>query len=233
MIPMKDMSPENWLYWLGLLAILCMLLPVTMILLKKKLNTGFVALSVYFIMIFIYNLVYIFIPKAPIQIMRIMAVVTNMLDAPLMLLFLINFTLSETIRKRIRISIILFVLFEIGVVAMYGFAKKSITIFSGVGILLVLYFAFRLFSRKVRVVSTKKVDVAKIMMISGILFAYGIYLMLYLFFYVLNTPNKEDALLIYYLASIVASILLSAGLVKEKERIKKVGREVRRLATLL
>ena len=76
-------------------------------------------------------------------------------------------------------------------------------------------------------------DVAKIIMISGILFAYGIYFMLYLFFYVLNTPNKEDALLIYYLASIIAAILLSAGLAKEKERAKKVPREVRGLATLL
>ena len=230
---MKDLNPENWLYWLGLFALLSMLLPVTMILLKKKLNAGFVALSVYFIMLFIYNLVYIFFPKAPIQLMRVMAVVTNMLDAPLMLLFLMHFTQSETIRKRIRISIIVFALLEIAVVIVFGYAKKSITFFSGPGILLVLYFAFRLFSRKVRVATTQKVDVAKIIMISGILFAYGIYFMLYLFFYVLNTPNKEDALLIYYLASIIAAILLSAGLAKEKERAKKVPREVRGLATLL
>ena len=230
---MKDLNPENWLYWLGLVALLSMLLPVTMILLRKKLNAGFIALLVYFIMLFVYNLVYIFFPKVPIQLIRILAVGTNMLDAPLMLLFLMLFTQSETIRKRIRISIIVFVLFEIAVVIVYGYAKKSITIFSGPGLLLVLYFAFRLFSRKVRVATTQKVDVAKIMMISGILFAYGIYFMLYLFFYVLNTPNKEDALLIYYLASIVAAILLSAGLAKEKERPKKVLREVRGLATLL
>ena len=230
---MKDLNPENWLYWLGLFALLSMLMPVTLILLKKKLNAGFVALSVYFIMVFIYNLAYLFFPKLPIQAMRVMAVVTNMLDAPLMLLFLMHFTLSETIRKRIRISIVLFALFEIAIVILYGYAKKSITIFSGPGLLLVLYFALRLFSRKVRVSTTQKVDVAKIMMISGILFAYGIYFMLYLFFYVLNTPNKEDALLIYYLASIIAAILLSAGLVKEKERVRKVSGEARRLATLL
>ena len=216
------------MFWLGLFAILSMLLPVTMILVKKKKNPSLIALCAYFIFLFIYNSLYIFFPKTPVEVMRGMAVVTNMLDAPLMLLFMMYFTQSESIRKRIKISIIIFALFEVGVVIMYGYAKKSITIFSGPGILLVLYFALRLFSRKVRIATTQKIDIAKIMMISGILFAYGIYFVLYLFFYVLNTPNKDDALLIYYLASIIAAILLSTGLIKEKERPKKAPGERRR-----
>jgi hypothetical protein len=224
---MKDLNFENWLFWLGLFALLSMLLPVTMILVKKKKNAGLIGLIVYFILLFIYNLVYIFFPNTPVEVMRGMGVVTNMADAPLMLLFMMYFTQSESIRKRMRISIIIFALFEVGVVIMYGFAKKSITIFSGPGLLLVLYFALRLFSRKVRVATTQKVDMAKIMMISGILFAYGTYFMLYLFFYVLNTPNKEDSLLIYYLASIIGALLLSAGLIKEKERPKKAPGERR------
>jgi hypothetical protein len=45
--------------------------------------------------------------------------------------------------------------------------------------------------------------------------------MVYLFYYILETPHKIDALLIYFLASIVASVLLSSGLIREKKAALK------------
>jgi hypothetical protein len=218
---MKELSPEKWLYWLGVFATLCMLLPIVMILLKKQLKAGSIALSIYFLLTFIYNFLYIIFPATPVQTMRVLGVITNLMDAPLILLFLRHFTFHERIRKRIRVTMALYIAFEIVVLCLYGFGKKTITVFSGPGILLVLYFSFILFSRHIRLAGTQKVDIARIMMISGIFFAYGVFFMLYLFFYVLNTPNTSDALLIYYLATIIASMLLSAGLIKEKPRVKK------------
>lgn len=229
---MKELSPEKWLYWLGVSAILCMLLPIIMILLKKKFKAGSIALSIYFLFTFTYNFLYIFFPNTPLKTMRIMGVATNLLDAPLMLIFLQHFTHSERIRRRIKFTMILFIAFEIAVLIFYGFGKTAITIFSGPGILLVFYFSFILFSRHVRIVNTQKVDVARIIMVSSILFAYGIFFMLYLFFYVMNTPNKEDALFIYYLATMIASLLLSIGLIKEKSRAKKEVSEQRKLAVV-
>jgi hypothetical protein len=67
----------------------------------------------------------------------------------------------------------------------------------------------------------EKADAPKTMMISGILFAYAVYFMVYLFYYILETPNKIVALIIYVLASIVASILLSSGLIKEKKEVPR------------
>jgi len=227
---MKELSPEKWLYWLGVFSILCMLLPIVMILLKKKFKAGSIALSIYFLFTFIYNFLYIVFPNTPVKAMRVIGVTTNLLDAPLMLLFLQHFTHSERIRRRIKFTMILFIAFEITILILYGFGKTAITIFSGPGLLLVFYFSFILFSRHVRIVNTQKVDVARIIMISSILFAYGIFIMLYLFFYVMNTPNTEDALLIYYLATIIASLLLSLGLMKEKSRAKKEASEQRNLA---
>jgi hypothetical protein len=231
---MKEMSPAPWLYWFGLFAIACMLLPVILVLAKRQFSAGFLALSFYFISIFVYNLLLLVFPEFPVGIKRGLGVTCNMLDAPLMLLFLLQFTVSDSVRKLMKVSLVAFILFEVVVVFLYGFTVKSITIFSGPGLLLILFFSFYFFTRLVRSAIIQKMDIAKTMMISGVLFAYGIYFMLYLFYYVLETPNKTDSLLIYFLASSVASLLLSTGLMREKKgSFKKIINEPRKFAILL
>jgi hypothetical protein len=231
---MKEMNPSPWLYWFGLFAIACMLLPVILILARKQFSAGFLALSFYFLSIFVYNFLLLVFPNFPVGIKRGLGVTCNLLDAPLMLLFLSQFTFSASVKRLMKICLLIFILFEVTVVILYGFTVKSITIFSGPGLLLILFFSFYFFTRLVRSAIIQKMDIAKTMMISGVLFAYGIYFMLYLFYYVLETPNKTDTLLIYFLASAVASLLLSTGLLREKKgAFKKIINEPRKFAIML
>src|SRR2546421_6625852 len=225
---MKELNPGNWIYWIGLLTITCMLLPVLLVLAKKQFSSAFIALSVYFLSTFLYNFLLIAFPNFPKETRRYIGVVTNIIDAPLMLVFLLQFTENLEIKKLIKRCLVAFLLFEFVIILLYGFSIKSISIFSGPGILMILCFACYFFSRCVRITIVQKLDIGKTMMISGILFAYAVYFMVYLFYYVLQTPNKADALFIYFLASIISSILVSSGLICEKKpEIKKATRHHR------
>ena len=213
-----------------------MLLPVILVLLKKQFSPPFLALIIYFICTAFYNFLIIAFPDCPKDIRRFLGVTNNFLDAPLMLLFLSHFTHSIRIKKMIRISLLAFLVFELGIVLMYGFSVKSISIFSGPGLIIILSFSFYFFTRHIRLAIIQKREISKTLMISGILFAYAVYFMVYLFYYVLETPNKMDALIIYLLASLVASVLLTSGLIRErkpisKEVIKETGKfNIRRLS---
>jgi hypothetical protein len=213
---MNELNPSNWIYWLGLVSLSCMLLPVIVVLMKRHFNPGLIALTIYFLSTFTYNLLLIVFPVWPKEIRTNLGIANNLLDTPLMLLFLIQFTYNRGIRKLLKICLFAYLTFELGVVLLYGFSVRSISIFSGPGLLIVLGFSFYFFTLHIRVAITHKREIAKTLMISGILFGYAVYFMVYLFYYVLQTPNKMDALIIYFLASIAASALLAAGLKREK-----------------
>jgi len=198
-----------------------MLLPVVLILIKKQFSIPFIALVIYFFCTSIYNFLIIAFPHFPKDVRRLLGVSNNFLDAPLMLLFLSHFTQSAGVKKMIRISLLAFLVFESGIVLLYGFSVKSISIFSGPGLIIVLSFSFYFFTRHISLTIIHKREVAKTLMISGILFAYAVYFMVYLFYYVLETPNKMDAFIIYCLASLAASILLTAGLLSQKKVVLK------------
>jgi hypothetical protein len=218
---MKELNPTSWIYWFGLVTMSCMLLPVIIVLAKKQFTPGHLALSIYFLSTFIYNLLLVVFPSFPKEIRRNIGVANNLLDTPLMLLFLIQFASSVEIKKLLKICLFAFLTFEFGIILLYGFSVMSISIFSGPGLLMVLSFSFYFFTLHIRTAITQKMDIAKTMMVAGILFAYAVYFMVYLFYYILETPNKTDALIIYFLASIVASALISSGLMREKSNVVK------------
>ena len=64
---------------------------------------------------------------------------------------------------------------------------------------------------------------SKTLMIFSVLFAYMLYALVYLFFYVLDTPDKNDTIMMYYIASFLSTIIMCLGLMSENKRIKKIN----------
>jgi hypothetical protein len=125
--------------------------------------------------------------------------------------------------KRIRLGIYLFLLFEIIVLVITGLNIKAITTVLGPGILAILPLSFFLFLRQVRLTIMQQKALGKALMISSVLSSYIIYSLIYLFYYVLKTPNvHDDAVLMYYVVSLLSTLLMSSGLVIENKRIKKL-----------
>ncbi len=218
---MKELNPENWIYWFGLVTVICMLLPVAAILIRQKFSTGFIALAIYFIFTFLYNLLLICFPSFPKQWREIIGVFDNFVDAPLMLLFLKNFASSQNMKKAINFFLIAHVAFAVTIIIIFGLTVKAISIFAGPGLLIILCFSFLFFTQFVRNTISQKSGYAKTIMVSGVLFAYAVYFMVYLFYYVLKTPHTSDALIIYFLATMIGAILLASGLFTDGMANKK------------
>lgn len=149
-------------------------------------------------------------------------IVNNMMDAPLMLAFLVYLSPSKNLTKQIKVSIYAFILFELVVMIITKFSLNGLTIIIAPGLLLVIYFCLQLFSRYAKMVVEHNKSIGKAFISGSILFAYGCFVLLYAMFYVAKTNQIEDTFLVYFMGTFISSLLISTGLIFEWKRIKQV-----------
>jgi hypothetical protein len=164
---------------------------------------------------------------------KFLGIVNNYLDVPLMLIVILLFCTSKRKQITVYISIAVFVLFEILVGILFQFKRESLIYILGPGILLIFIYALTLFAQHVKISIEKNKGFGKTFMITSILFAYGCYIMIYYFYYIQKTKDVSDVFLIYYIVSIVSSLLMAAGLIliyKKSKQIKEVQTTRKELA---
>jgi hypothetical protein len=209
---------------LGIISSIALFLPVALILVWKLFsNRSFLALAICYFLVGVQNLMRQGVFSVPKPIYQTMSIVDNVLDAPLMLLFLIFFSTSALMTKRIRTCIYTFICFEAIVLAVFGFNVKAVRIILGPDIVLIIAFSFFFFLRYVRLSVSNAKSLGKAVMASSVFISYTIFSIVYVFYYLLNNHKYQgDAELIYYLISILSAILMSIGISIENKRIKKL-----------
>lgn len=213
----------NWQALLGTISTIILFAPVTLIVVYGMYkHRSFLALAIYFFVTGIYNLTQLNILPTPDNFNYYFGIVTNLLDAPLMLIFLCSFCTSAAMVNKIRYTIYGFVAFEIVMIAMWGMNLKMVTAILGPGIVIILLPTFIFFFRQIKLVLTFQKGMSKTLMISSVLLAYMLYGLVYFFYYVLDTPDKGDTILMYYIACLFSTIIMCAGLYSENKRIKKI-----------
>lgn len=154
----------------------------------------------------------------------------NLLDAPLMLLFLSYFSTSAKFTRRLIILIFSFLVFELMVVLLVGFNVEAITIILGPGILIVFSICLFFFIRQSKITVMHRKATGKTLMSAALVFAYGCYGILYILFYVIKPPEGAeqkasqiaDTFLIYFLVNTFTSLVLCTGIIFERKRIQKL-----------
>ena len=214
----------NWQAILGITSTLILFVPVIlMFIYDLHKYRGFLALFIYFLVTGIYNLTQQNILPTPKTFNYYLGLTTNLLDAPLMLIFLCSFCTSTTMVNRIKYAIYGFLAYEIVMIATRGMNVKAITAILGPGIVVILILTFIFFLRQIKLIVTFQKGLSKTLMIFSVMFAYMLYGLVYLFFYVLDTPDKTDTITMYYIASLLSTIIMSMGLFTENKRIKKIN----------
>jgi hypothetical protein len=209
---------------MGLLSSVALSLPVIAILaLRLATYKTFPALLFYYLIVFIYNLFTERYISADPMFVQNWGLMNNLLDAPLMLTFLLYFSTSAAFTKRLRWSIALFVLFEAIVISIVGFNIAAITIILGPGLLLTIALCTIIFIRQTKITISHKKAPGKALISTALLFAYGCYSFIYLLFYIYDSPNVEDTFLIYFLVTTFSSVLLAVGIVSEYRRICRLN----------
>ncbi|MER3498349.1 MAG: hypothetical protein C4308_06785 [Chitinophagaceae bacterium] len=214
----------NWNFTLGFVATIGSLTLIIFILAFGLYNRRcFLALAVCILLSAVYNLSSQGFLPMPGGLLRNLGITNNLLDGPLMLIFLTFFTNTDKLRKQFYIGAGLFLLFEAVVIFIYGFSLQTIKIVLGPDIVLIVGISLLFFMKNVRMAIVHKRTLGKAIIISAVLIAYSIYSLIYVFHYLLKTKYIQDAQLVYYLVTILSSLLLSTGIFIESKRIKKLN----------
>lgn len=208
---------------MGILSTLALFAPVAIIAIMRLYgHRSFIALFFYYLIAALYNLMTEDIIHVNYDVIHYFGIVANLLDAPLMLLFLIYFSPSASFSKKIFILIGLFMAYEIVILAIFGFTKIAVTYFLGPGVFIILCVSLVFFLRQVRVTIMHRRATGKALMISSILWAYGCFGVIYLIYYVFKTESHDASFLVFFIVTTFSSLMMSAGLIIEKNRIIKL-----------
>jgi hypothetical protein len=213
----------TWNSVMGFISTITLFLPI-LLLLAFRLGTyrSFPFLVVYYSMVFVYNLMTEGFIQANAGLFHGWGLFNNLLDAPVMLLFLTYFSPSTTFTKRLKLFIVSFFLFETTVVLLVGFNVDAITIILGPGLLTVFALCLYLFIRLSKIAVINRKAIGKTLITASLAFAYGSYFILYMLYYVFKTPHIADTFLIYFLVTTFSSLFLCAGIIFERKRIQKL-----------
>jgi hypothetical protein len=213
----------SWNALFGVACIVSFCLPLAVIVYNRfYTHKSLAALFVYYTLAIADNIMaqqIIFVPK---DVTRTFMIVNNYLDVPLMLVTLLYFCPNRQKQTVVNIIAGTFLTYEIIIAFMFGLTTKAIIYIMGPGLIIILIYALYLFIRQVKFSIMNGKNVGRTMMLASIFFAYGSYTLIYFFYYILKTPYKSDTLLLYFISSIVASVLMAVGLHMMRKRMKEL-----------
>jgi len=213
----------TWNSVMGFVSSVALFLPIFLILvLRLGGYRSFPFLLVYYAMVLIYNLFKEGYIHANQDVVYYWGISNNLLDTPLMLFFLTYFSTSALFTRRLIVLILSFIVFELAVVLLLGFNIKILTIILGPGLLIVFALSLYSFVRQSKIVITNRKSLGKTLIAASQVIAYGCYGILYMLFYVFKTRYVADSFLVYFFVTTFSSLVLCAGIVFEKSRIKKL-----------
>jgi hypothetical protein len=138
--------------------------------------------------------------------------VNNLLDAPLILVFLLYFSKSEKINKLIYISIGTLLIYDLVVYLTMGLTNRFLTFVIGPGLFVVTAFAFYFFVDQLKAAMYHRKEVGKAFISGGLVFTYACFLFIYLMFYVLESDHLKDIYMIYHITFMVLAVSLITGI---------------------
>lgn len=213
----------NWKEMMGFISTIVFLVPVLIIvLLRLNRFKCFLAAGIYYLLGFCNSILKEGYLHTPTEFNKIFEITYNFLDMPLMFIFLAYFSTSVNLGKRIRISVLAFLAFEVAVALIFGYNKEALTIILAPGLIAVLFFSALFFIRQIKIAIQHQKATGKALMLSSLLFAYGCYSLIYIMYYVIRTKDVSDVFVMYFIVTTLSALILSVGMVVESKRIKKL-----------
>lgn len=214
----------NWNAFMGIASTFALLLPPALILLfKLYTNRSLQALFIYYLLGVIYNLMLQGVIPVDASIRKAVGTINNYFDAPLMLLFLLFFCAAKRISKAIQNTILIFIAYEIFIIALYGFTIEANVYVLGPTILIVLLFSIILFMRHIRLSIEQGKGIGKTLMLTSVVFSYGCFSIIYLFHYIQKIKAVNDVFLLYYICSFLTSAIMGAGIFLIRRHLKALN----------
>ena len=213
----------NWDATLGIVCVLSLTLPIVVIFYNRYYtHRSLIALLTYYTLMFVDNFLNESIVPSSTLLNRIVILIDNYTNVPLVLTALLFFCPIKQRQGKIRILTFLFIAFEIVIIAAFGLTAKSVIYIMGPGICTILFYSFYLFVRQVKFSIYHGKNHGRVLMLASIVFDWSCYALIYFFDYVQKTPYQVDIFRLYYISSIISSILMAIGLHMMRTRMREL-----------
>jgi len=208
---------------MGFFSTVALAIPI-IVLLTTKLTwyRSFPALFFYYLFVLIYNLVLLGYINIDGNFKYYCGVFNNLMDTPLILSFILYFSKTKGFRQKLLIAILSFIVFEIIIVAIFGYNVKATTIILAPGLIMTLAISLLCFLHQVKIAVEYHKAFGKAVMAASLLFAYVGYGFVYAVFYLIKPVYKDDAHLVFFLITIFSSVAMSAGIYLERKRVQQL-----------
>lgn len=209
---------------LGLISMLALFAPVFLLAFLRMCRFQvYLSLFIYCLLAFAYSLMTEDIINLPTRVENMIGLGNNLVDVPLMMMFLLLFAKSARQKNWMVRLTVAYVVYEVIVLVTMGkLNKDTIAYTMAPGLLLVLVYSFSFFIHRIKIAISYQKAYGKAILISAILFAYSCFTIIYLIHYVFQIEDTEDTFFLYYLVSILYNTTLAIGLVIENRRVRKL-----------
>lgn len=142
--------------------------------------------------------------------------VTTLVQAPLMLVILVNFTNRRGFNKLIGLTLTLLAAYSSAAIAMYGVNETILLKVMLTGAVPVFLFSSKLFIHFVKLSVYENRDSTKAFILSGIVFAFGSYIVLLSMHLIEPLKHAHDIRLLLGLVTLISTLVISIGLALSK-----------------
>ncbi len=208
---------------MGLFSSIAVLMPLLLILaLRLSFYKTFPALLLYFGFLFAFNLTVLdYIPFDE-ETVRHIFISNNFADPLLLLLFLIYLAPSRRLKRVIAASFFVGLAYTTGIIAWKGFTMQATTFTMAPTLCLSLIFTAMLSWQHIKIAVRRPYSMGKAILSASLLFGSGCYAMLFVIFFIIKEKSEEDGILVYFMATLLTSGFMTAGIYFEGKRLKRL-----------
>jgi uncharacterized protein with PQ loop repeat len=212
----------NPLSLFGLSSVACFGLPIVIILFFRLYrHASLIALLLYYVLTIVHCLNAESIPPVP-NFQNGWDVAYSYIEIPLMLSALLFFCPVKLRRQKMHTLIISFVVLEIMVSLYYKFAPEATLYITAPGLVISVVYTGFLFLRQAKFTFIHGKNAGRLLMLAAILFSYSCYLFVFYAYFVQHQTDVAGIYYVYFVASTIASVLMSVGLMMMRYRIREL-----------
>jgi hypothetical protein len=207
----------------GIACLLSLLFPVVTIIYNRYVaHRSLAALLIYYIFLALSLAMFEGIIPVPAQVSDNFNILAAYLNVPLMLTALLFFCPNRQKQRFVHIMNACFISYEIIITIVFGFNPHAVVYILGPGIPVILFYTIYLFVRQVKFTIMHGKNHGRTLMLTSILFAFSCYELIFYFYYIQKTPYTDDALLLLFISTFVASVIMGLGLHLMRKRMKEL-----------
>ena len=212
---------------MGVVSIVLMLVTIVLLLLNfKEGRYYFLALAFYLSQVTFLNLDSTRVFAIPDSVRGNVVFFHSFLELPTLMIFFLYFAKDQMIRKLILYIIGAYIVFDLVICFTMGLTDNTLTVIIGPGLVLITGFGFYFFVGHLKQAISKRKETGKAFLTGATVFAYLCFTLIYILYYLMQSPYLYDIYAIYYSTYIIFAVFLITGLLlimsARRQKLKSV-----------